>query len=306
VREHQSLGSVVAALRRMDEADLLTHHFAFVVDSGGRLVGQIPLLKMLLSNPSAHAGEVMNTDFITTSVLEDQEKVANLFRKRDLLSLGVVDAAGRMVGRITVDDVMDVMSEEATEDMARFAGSSEEEVGETSILRISRARMPWLLLGLMGQILSAFVMSHFGKQLQARVILAFFVPMVMATGGNIGIQTSSIVIRLLATEEFDRFRVWRHLVREILVGLMNGALLGAIMMTLLRLGRQETEVGLVIGLSLMAVVLIASSVATLVPLALHRFHIDPTLATGPFITTMNDILGILVYLGLANYLLSHL
>lgn len=246
----------------------------------------------------------MNTDFITATVLEDQENVANLIRKQDLLSLGVVDDDGIIVGRITVDDAMDVIAEEATEDMARFAGSSEEEVGETSVLRISRARMPWLLVGLLGQILAALVMSRFETELQARVILAFFVPMVMATGGNIGIQTSSIVIRLLATDEFDRFRVWRHLVREILVGILNGALLGGLMMILLQVWRQDTAVGLVIGLSLMAVVVIAAAVATIVPLALHRFRIDPTLATGPFITTTNDVLGILVYLGLANWLLG--
>jgi len=220
--------------------------------------------------------------------------------------MAVVDDEGRLVGRITVDDAMDVISEEATEDMARFAGSSEEEVGETSVLRISRARMPWLLVGLLGQILAALVMSRFESELQARVILAFFVPMVMATGGNTGIQTSSIMIRLLATEEFDRFRAWKHLVREFLVGLLNGALLGGLMMILLQLWRQDSSVGLVIGLALMAVVVIAAAVATVVPLALNRFRIDPTLATGPFITTMNDVLGILVYLGLANWLLGHI
>lgn len=306
VQQEQTLGSVVAALRRMDEEDLVSHHFAFVTDAQDHLVGQVPLLKLLLSDPLARAGEVMDDSPLTVSVLEDQEKVANLFRRQDLFSVAVVDERGRMVGRITVDDVMDVMSEEASEDIARLAGSSEEEIGETSVMRISRARMPWLLVGIVGQVMAALVMSRFEGELQARVILAFFVPMVMGTAGNTGIQTSSIVIRQLATEEFDRFRAWRHLGRELLVGVLNGLLLGGLMMIVMQLWGKDSSVGLVIALALTAVVVIASGVATIVPLALHRLRIDPTLATGPFITTTNDLLGITIYLTLANWLLGRI
>jgi magnesium transporter len=304
VREDQTVGSVVATLQKMDEDDLASHHYVFVVDRSRRLLGRIALVKLLMSEKTRRAGTIMETDPISVAVMEDQERVANIFRKQDLISVPVVDEGGRMVGKITVDDAIDVMTEEATEDVARFAGSSREEVGETSVLRVSRARLPWLLLGLLGEMLSALVMSSHEEELRAKVILAFFVPMVMATGGNTGIQTSSIMIRLLATEEFDRFRAGRHLLRELLVGLLNGLLLGALVAGTLQVWRQEPMVGTIIGLALMSVVLLAATVGTVVPFLLDRLRIDPTVATGPFITTTNDVLGILVYLGLANWLLG--
>jgi magnesium transporter len=161
-------------------------------------------------------------------------------------------------------------------------------------------------MGLIGQMGAALVLSGFEESLRNKVILTFFIPMVMATGGNTGIQTSSIVIRLLVTHEFDSFRAGRHLVRELGVSLINGALLGAAMVIVLYLWRQDVTVGLIIGLSLMAVVVMAAMVGSFVPLACDRVNIDPTVATGPFITTTNDVLGILAYLGIAHWLLQTL
>ncbi len=304
VRRDQTIGSVVAALRKMDEEDLVSHHFAFVVDEQDRLVGQIPLLKLLLADPLARAEEVMTPDPLAVEVMMDQEEVAQLFRKQDLLSLAVVDANHRLIGRITVDDVIDVMTDEAAEDMARFAGSSEEEIGETSVKLISRARLPWLLLGLGGEMISALVISGYQENLRERVILAFFIPLVMATGGNSGVQTSANLIRALAMGRFDRFRARRHILREIGVGILNGFLLGSLVAIILVLTHQDPKVGMVIGLSLACVVLVATTVGTIVPLILHALKIDPALATGPFITTSNDVLGLLVYLGLAHKFLG--
>ena len=246
----------------------------------------------------------MEPDPIRAQVSDDQEEVANLFIRHDLVSLPVVDGEDRLVGRVTVDDAMDVLEEEATEDVARLAGSSAEEFGSTSVWEISRARLPWLLLGLAGQLLAAVVLSRFEESLRTRVILTFFIPMVMATGGNTGIQTSSIMIRMLVTHDLDRRRAGRHLLREFMVALLIGALLGGLMVLTLLLWKQETGIGLVIGLSLMSVVLISGMVGSTVPLLCSRFGIDPTLATGPFITTTNDVLGLLVYLAIAHVLLQ--
>lgn len=306
MRHDQPIGAAVAALRQADDRELGSLHYAFVVDDRSRLVGRIPLLKMLLSDPQQRAEEVMEPDPVSVGVMEDQEEVANLFLRHDLLSLPVTDAAGRLVGRVTVDDAMDVLTEEATEDAARLAGSSAEEVGETSVLRISRARMPWLLLGLAGQLLAAVILSRFEESLQTRVVLTFFIPMVMATGGNTGIQTSTIVIRLLVTQEFDYFRAGRHLVRELTVSLLNGLLLGGAMAIVLLAWKGDLRVGIVIGVAIMTVVMMAATVGSVVPLVLHRLGIDPTVATGPFITTVNDILGISAYLALAHWLLQTL
>ncbi len=304
VRRDQTLGSVVAALRKMDEEDLVSHHFAFVVDNQDHLVGQIPLLKLLLADPLARAEEVMTPDPLAVEVMMDQEEVAQLFRKEDLLSLAVVDEQHRLIGRITVDDVIDVMNDEAAEDMARFAGSSEEEIGETSIKLISRARLPWLLLGLGGEMISALVISGYQENLRERVILAFFIPLVMATGGNSGVQTSANLIRALAMGRFDRFRARRHILREISVGILNGLLLGSLLSVILVLTHQDPRVGMVIGASLACVVVVATTVGTIVPLILNALKVDPALATGPFITTSNDVLGLMVYLGLAHRFLG--
>lgn len=300
----QTVGTVQHLIRRLSDEDLPQMHFCFVVDEDGRLVGQVGLLKLMLSPPERRLHEVMDDDPLVGHVSDDQEEVANMFLWHDLVSLPIVDAGHRLVGRVTVDDAMDVLTEEATEDVARLAGSSAEEVGETSVWRIGRARLPWLMLGLLGQLLAAVVMSRFEADLRARVILAFFVPMVMATGGNTGMQTSSIMIRALVTHEFDRIRAGRHLARELGVSLLLGAVLGGIMVGVLAAWKQDVTVGLVIGLSLMSVIVMSAMVGSMVPLICTRFDIDPTIATGPFITTTNDVLGLLAYLWIAQALLG--
>ncbi len=304
VNQEHTIGKIAEGLRKLGEEELLSHQFVFVVDSSGRLLGQIPVVKVFILDPKAKAAAVMNPEPVSIEVMEDQEKVAQLFARRDLLSMAVVDTNRRLVGRITVDDVIDVMTEEATEDMARFAGSSEEEFGQTSVKAISRARLPWLMMGLLGELLSALVISRFQAGLQVKVILAFFIPLVMATGGNSGVQTSSNLIRALATGNFDRFRARRHIAREVFVGLLNGFLLGGMLVLTLVLFRQDPAVGFVIGLALMCVVVVATSIGTIVPLVLNWMGVDPALATGPFITTSNDVLGLLVYLSLAHKVLG--
>ena len=303
-RGEQTVGVVQGELRKVPEAELSKLHYCFVIDHEGRLVGQVPLLKLMLSPHSRRLREIMDPEPLRATVHDDQEHVANQFLWHDLVSLPIVDDRGRLVGRVTVDDAMDVLTEEATEDMARLAGSSAEEVGETSVWRISRARMPWLFLGLIGQFVAALVLSRFEESLRARVILTFFIPMVMATGGNTGIQTSSIMIRMLVTHDFDRIRAGRHLLRELGVSLLLGAALGLVMVGVLALWKQDVMLGLVIGLSLMSVVIMAAMVGSAVPLLCSKLDIDPTLATGPFITTTNDILGLLAYLAIAHVLLN--
>jgi magnesium transporter len=304
IPQESSVGAVLEALRTMEESEIDSFHYAFVVDGKGRLVGKVGLLRLLLAPPNLIVSKIMEADPVKAAVSDDQEQVANLFIRHDLVSLPVVDDHDRLVGRVTVDDAMDVLEEEATEDVARLAGSSAEEVGSTSVWQISRARLPWLLVGLAGQLLAALFLSHFEESLRTRVILYFFIPMVMATGGNTGIQTSSIMIRMLVTHDLDRRRAGRHLLREFFVALLIGALLGGLMVVVLLVWKQQANIGVVIGLSLMSVVLISGMVGSSVPLLCARFGIDPTLATGPFITTTNDVVGLMVYLAIAHYLLQ--
>ena len=297
-------GDAVAALRHTDEDDLEDLHFVYAVDQEGRLTGRLPLVRLLLTRPVALVKDVMETEPLYVDVDLDQEEVANFFRIHDLISVPVVNQDRQLAGVITADDVLDVMEEEATEDISRLAGVSVEEFGEQSSLRVARSRLPWLLGALLGQMGAVMVMSHFEHSLQTMVALAFYTPMIMGTAGNIGIQTSSVVVRGLATGEVDFFHLGRHLLRELGTAILTGVAVSlAIFLISLVISGQFT-LSLVLGISMLLVILFAAMAGSGIPLMLHRFGIDPAVATGPFITTANDIVSMLIYLGLATIMLS--
>lgn len=291
--------------KKADEIDTINH--VYVVDDNRRLVGIIPLKKLLLAEPYTLLSETMNRDVISVQAGTDQEEVANLARKYDLLSVPVVDAQGRLVGRITYDDIVDVLKEEAEEDLSRVAGVTEdEEPRETSIFHISRIRLPWLIVGLFGEILAATVLTNFSTALDKVISLVFFIPVITAMGGNAGIQASAIVVRGLATGEIDLNDTLRRLGKEFRVAVLNGLLCGAVIFTVVSLGWGNPRIGLLIGASLMIVIMSASIVGGTVPLALKRFNVDPAIAIGPFITISNDILGLLIYMWIAMMFLQYL
>jgi magnesium transporter len=190
--------SDIIKMLRSEERSIEQLQNIFVVDREGVLLGYIPILKLIVVDPDDGVEEVMVSDFLSVAVETDQEEVAALFAKYDLYSLPVVDARGKLVGRITVDDIIDVIEEEATEDITIMAGTGEEEFWERSPVRVSRARLPWLLTGLFGGIASAVVMNHFKSSMESVLTLAFFVPVITAMGGNVGIQSSAIVVRELS------------------------------------------------------------------------------------------------------------
>ncbi len=276
-------------------------YYVYAIDRGGRLVGIVPLKNLILRNPKRLIKEVMETDFISVTVERDQEDVANLVRKYDMLSVPVVDAYNRLVGRITIDDVMDVVQEEANEDMQRMAGISDEEVlQETSTLRISRNRLPWLFIAFLGEMVSAFIMRSFGASLEKIVWLSFFVPVIMAMGGNTGIQSSTIIIRSISLGEGGATKLWKRLWRELRVGFLIGLIFAALIYLVVFIWMGEPIFGLVLALALLCVLLNASLFGTIIPITLHKLKYDPAIATGPFITTSNDILGLLIYFSLAT------
>ena len=302
--EAQICGDAVAMLRKLDEDDLDETHFVFVVDDRGRLSGRLSIMKLLLSEPDIPVGQVMEPDPLYVEVDLDQEEVANFFMTHDLIALPVVDHQLRLVGRITADDIMDVMEEEATEDISRLAGVSVEEFGELSSFRVARSRLPWLMGALLGQLGAVVVLDHFERSLEAKMALVFYVPMIMAMAGNIGIQTSSVVVRGLATGEVDYFHLGRHLGREFGTALFTGIAVALGIAVISFAVNSDLELSLVLGLTLLAVNLFAALAGTGIPLMLHRLGVDPAVATGPFITTANDIVSMLIYLGLATVLLG--
>ena len=294
----------VEELRQMDEDDLEETHSVWVVDRRNRLVGDLPLINLLLAQPSEVVEAVMEPDPLYVEVDLDQEEVATFFRMHDLITLPVLDHQHRMVGRITADDIMDVITEEATEDISRLAGVSVEEFGEQSSWRVARSRLPWLVGALLGQTGAVFVLGTFERSLEAKVALAFYIPMIMAMAGNIGIQTSSVVVRGLATGEVDFFHLGRHLARELGTAMMTGLSIALLSYGLSLLLNGDPQVSLVLGLAMLSVIVFAAMAGSGIPLLMHRVGVDPAVATGPFITTANDIVGLLIYFGLAAVLLG--
>jgi len=244
---------------------------------------------------------------ISVDTTVDQEQVANLARRYDLVAIPVVDQQGRLKGRITFDDVADVMQEEASEDMQRMAGiADEEEFREKSIFRISQVRMPWLLIGFTGELISAYILNHFEASLHEIIAAAFFIPIIMAMGGNAGIQSSTIMVRGMATGEINLYEIRKRLFREILVSLVNGLLCGLLLFFVVTIWLKQPRFGLLLAAVLMLVILNASFVGAFVPVLLKKVKIDPAIATGPFITTSNDVLGLSIYLALVTTFISYL
>jgi magnesium transporter len=278
----------------------------FVVDDEGILVGEIGLLDLVVNSRSLPVSEVMNQNVISVPVDMDQEEVAMTFGKYDVFTLPVVDAGGRLAGRITVDDIIDVMEEEASEDIAHIAGTTEEELGEPSAFKVSRTRLPWLVTGLMGQMFAALVMSRHEVSLQTYVVLAFFVPLIVGTAGAIGIQAAVVVVREIALGRVGIKRMGRRLAKELQVAFINGMVLGGLLFVIVIVWRGEIELALLLWSSLMVVIFVAAFIGASVPLLFERWHIDPAIATGPFITVINDVIGLAIYLSAASAYLSRL
>ena len=278
----------------------------FVIDGEKRLVGTLPLRNMVLARPGMPLKSVMEPVIAQATPDMDQEEVANIFQKYDLVSLPVVDDAGVLVGRITVDDVLDVIEEEASEDLSRLAGlGSEESFHPLGLLRLSRDRLPWLVLGLLGGLLSGRILQGFEGSIAQVLEIAFFVPVIMALAGNIGIQSSTIIVRGLATGEVRLGATRPRIYREVAVSLLNGLVIGVLTFVVVMAWLRNLPLGLVVSSSMLSVVLWATLTGTVVPIILRRWGMDPAYATGPFVTTTNDIVALTIYLSIA-YRFRHL
>jgi len=275
-----------------------------VVDINGVFLGIVPIVNLIIEDPEKRVDEVMDVDIEKVNVDMDQEEVATIFSKYDLYSVAVVDGKGKLLGRITVDDIIDVIKDEANEDTSRMAGTGDEEFWARSPLMLARARIPWLIAALFGGIASAMVLNGFRESLETVLALAFFVPVITAMGGNVGIQSSTIVVRELATGAFSYSETGRKILRELKVSLLNGGLLGSILFIVVVIWLRDYRLATLLGICLFCVVSWATIVGTLVPLLLNKINIDPALATGPFLTTFDDILGIIFYLGIATIFLK--
>jgi magnesium transporter len=276
----------------------------YVIRENGDLAGYLELLDLLIFPRSTPVVEAMKTIPVAVPLDMDQEDVAALFGKYDEFTLPVVDESNKLVGRITVDDIIDVMEEEASEDIAHIAGTTEEELGESSPVKISRSRLPWLITGLFGQIIAALIMSQYEEPLRATLVLAFFVPLIVGTAGSIGIQAAVVVVRELALGQIDVLHMGRRVLRELLVASINGVILGSLLFAIVFGWYRDVQLAVLLLGSLLTVIFVAAFVGSSVPLLLEKWKIDPAIATGPFITVSNDIIGLAIYLSMASAYLS--
>jgi magnesium transporter len=275
-------------------------YYLWVVDDFERLAGLISLKDLLLESPDRKVSDIMNPEVISVYTNTDQEEVVRLVKKYDLVSIPVVDEQHRLVGRITHDDIIDVIEEEVDEDISLMAGVINQEIAEESPLKISRARLPWLIVGLLGGIVAAAVISQFESSLERILALSFFFPVVMAMGGNTGTQAATVAVRGLATGDISLVNIEKRLWVEMKVALVNGIICGILLGLIVGFWLSDYWLGAVVATALILIILNSGFIGAAVPLVLKRLNIDPAIATGPFVTTSNDILSLLIYLGLVT------
>jgi magnesium transporter len=276
--------------------------YLYVVDENGRLVGVTPLRQLLLADAGATLGEIMNTSIIKVGTQTDQEEVARLAARYDLLAIPVIDDENRLKGIVTVDDILDVFKEEATEDFFKMAGTTDEElVYQDRSFKVAGIRLPWILVNLLGLLGAGALVGRFESTFEMALLVAF-VPVIMGVAGNIGSQTSTIAVRGLATGRFgdDRARIRRFFWQQVKVGALIGTICSAIVVGTALVFDRNPWIALAVGTSLFATVQVASVTGVLVPVVFHRIGFDPAVASGPLVTTTNDVVGILIYFGLTT------
>ena len=274
----------------------------YVVDDDDVLLGTLSLKKLLLSPEKTFIKNIYNEKVFSVKANSDDEEVANIMEKYDLIVLPVVDDLNRLIGRITIDDVVDVMKEEAIEDYNKASGISEQVDASDNILTLTRARLPWLLIGLMGGIMGAEVIGIF--DIENNIELAFFTPLIAAMGGNVGVQSAAIIVQGLASNNLGIDSLAQRLIKELGVALLNGISCSGLIMIITSLIGYPNSISFTVSISLMAVIIFAALFGTFIPLVLDKYKIDPALATGPFITTVNDVLGLFIYFMIGKIFLN--
>ena len=286
--------------RQAEEIDVV--HAVYVVDNNDILLGSLSLKKLLTTSTKTEISEIFEKSIRSvTSTTEDAE-VTRIMKKYDLFVVPVIDEIGRLLGRITLDDVVDIIQEEADSNYQLMSGLSDEVSNEDGLFQTTKARLPWLLIGLLGGVLTSTVISGNESEITLIPQIVFFIPLIAAMGGNVGVQSSAIVVQAIANSTLQK-NIWKRLARELGVGLFNGLICAMVIVIYSWAMGQGFLFAIAVGSSLLAVVLFASLFGTAIPWILNRYNIDPALATGPFITTTNDVLGLSIYFAIANALL---
>ncbi|MBU1109262.1 MAG: magnesium transporter [Candidatus Riflebacteria bacterium] len=299
---------------RLVAADIEIIYYLYVIDNQERLKGVVSIRDLLSANPATLVTEVMDDDLVYVHADTPQEEVANIIGKYDYMAIPVVNDKEQILGVVTVDDVMDVMEEEATEDLFKFAGTTDEELNYSSALQACKARLPWLLITLATGFVTSTILKFFMVEFKDVIALVFFVPVVMGMGGNTGIQSSTLVIRGMALNSFSGSDLFKRLMREIAAGAMMGLACGIIVGIWAEYLTRSSEaasatfsaplMALTVGIAMMSAMTFAAMFGAFVPILFSRLKIDPAVASGPFVSSSNDIFALLIYYGVSITLLS--
>ena len=302
VRENWDVLTCVKEMRAQAE-NVTRVHSIYVVDDEDHLKGRLSLKDLLTTSTKTHIKDIYIPKVDSVNVNEKPEEVAKIMSKYDLEAIPVVDEIGRLVGRITIDDIVDVIKEEAEKDYQLAAGISQDVEADDSIWDLTRARLPWLFLGLLGGVGAAAIMGSFESMMSKHAILFFFTPLIAAMAGNTGVQSSAIMVQGLANDDL-KGSIGSRLIKEMLLALLNGLILASLLLLFTWIWKGNFLTSVAISISLVTVTVVAGIIGTFIPLFLHKRGIDPAIATGPFITTSNDIFGILIYFSIAKVILG--
>jgi len=304
LNEDLTVGEAITELQSNRDVEMV--FYLYVIDSRRHLVGVVSLRRLLLVPPDTPLKRIMTTDLISARVEMDQEEVAGLVASYNLLAIPVVDAENKLVGVITVDDVIDVIKDEATEDVYRLAGLASDDRVFTTPMESLRKRLPWLLVNLVTAFIAASVVKLFEGTISMVTSLAVFMPVVAGMGGNAATQTLAVIVRGIALGELTWSNTRKALIKEALVGLGNGVACGIVGAGVAWLMQGTPWLGLILGLAMIINMFVAATAGTLIPLALRALNVDPALASSVFITTLTDVFGFLSFLGLGALFIKYL
>lgn len=305
LKEFYTVEQALSRIRRLNPPEELAYT-AYVIDAERHLLGILTLRDLILASPEERVGDIMSRDFVFVFTDDDQEKAAQIVQKYDLFSVPVVDREGRLVGAVTIDDVIDVMEAEATEDLHRLAAivTTEDEYLRAPLGKKIKSRFLWLAILLIMGTFTSFVMQSFEGILQAAVALSFFIPMLTDTGGNVGSQSTAVVVRELALGRIEGPSLWKMIFSEALIGGILGILLGIVAVARVIFLRESLLLGLVLAISVWIIVFISNLVGVFLPVLFKKMKLDPAIAATPVITTIVDIIGVFMYLEIAQKILS--
>lgn len=304
LRRHWTVTETFDYLRSLEDAETL--HYLYVVDRDDHLLGVVPLRELIMALPEATIETIMSEQVVAVPATADQEELAEMMSRYDYFAMPVVDTGGHLLGVVTVDDVLDVFEEEVTEDIQRLGGSEplDQPYFAVSIFQIVRKRIGWLLLLFVASTLSGEVIRYFQNELDTVVALGFFITLITGTGGNAGSQTVATIIRAITLDEVKLGNIWQAWRREVSVGFMLGLVMGIVGIVRALLWHTGFDVAMVVALTLPAIVIWSTTVATIIPIMADRFNIDPTVISGPMIATIVDATGLLIYFSLAKVFLD--